>query len=35
MISFIPFIGGIWLFALMITEGEVGENYYGDDPKEV
>ncbi len=32
-ISFVPFIGGIWLLILMCTEGEKGENQYGADPK--
>ncbi|RZS99039.1 DUF805 domain-containing protein [Aquimarina brevivitae] len=29
----IPFIGGIWLLVLMATEGNMGENTYGPDPK--
>ena len=32
-ISFVPFIGGIWLLILMCTEGERIENQYGVDPK--
>lgn len=32
-VSFIPFIGGIWLLVLMVTEGDVGDNQYGPDPK--
>ncbi len=32
-ISFVPLVGYIWLFVLTIMEGNVGENYYGDDPK--
>jgi uncharacterized membrane protein YhaH (DUF805 family) len=32
-ISLVPFIGGIWLFVLMCTEGQVGPNEYGPDPK--
>tara|TARA_B100000795_G_C22604807_1_gene362700 strand:- start:96 stop:467 length:372 start_codon:yes stop_codon:yes gene_type:complete len=32
-ISFVPFIGGIWLLILMCTEGEIIENQYGVDPK--
>jgi uncharacterized membrane protein YhaH (DUF805 family) len=33
LVTLIPFIGGIWLFILMVTEGEYGENGYGPDPK--
>jgi uncharacterized membrane protein YhaH (DUF805 family) len=33
-ISFVPFIGGIWLLVLLATEGEPGENQYGPNPKE-
>ena len=33
LISFIPLIGGIWLLVLMCTEGNVGPNEYGPDPK--
>lgn len=33
-ISFIPFIGGIWLLVLTCTEGTHGSNSYGPDPKE-
>ena len=29
----IPFIGGIWFFILMCTEGDKGTNKYGLDPK--
>ena len=32
-ISFVPFIGGIWLLILMCTEGERIENQYGVDQK--
>lgn len=32
-ISFIPVIGGIWLIVLLATEGNTGENEYGEDPK--
>lgn len=32
-ISLIPLIGGIWLLVLMCTEGQVGPNQYGPDPK--
>lgn len=32
-IAFIPFIGGIWLLILLVTEGTPGPNQYGEDPK--
>lgn len=32
-ISLIPFIGGIWLFVIEVTEGTVGPNKYGEDSK--
>lgn len=32
-VTFIPFIGGIWLLVLMCTEGDAGPNQYGADPK--
>lgn len=32
-ISFIPIIGAIWLFLLLVTEGDAGENAYGPAPK--
>jgi uncharacterized membrane protein YhaH (DUF805 family) len=32
-ISFIPIVGGIWLFILFCTPGTVGDNQYGEDPK--
>lgn len=32
-ISLIPFIGGIWLFILTITDSQPGENTYGPSPK--
>ena len=32
-IGFVPFIGGIWLLVLMVTEGTHGPNQYGPDPK--
>lgn len=32
-IAFVPVIGGIWLFILMVTEGDQGDNEYGPDPK--
>lgn len=33
-VRFIPFVGGIWFLILMCTEGNYGENDYGDDPKQ-
>lgn len=33
LIAFIPFIGAIWVFFYYITDSEVGENTYGDNPK--
>lgn len=32
-IAFVPVIGGIWLFVLMVTDGDQGTNEYGPDPK--
>ncbi|NEA42774.1 DUF805 domain-containing protein [Streptomyces sp. SID11385] len=32
-ISFVPFIGGIWLFVLTLLEGDRQANMYGPDPK--
>lgn len=32
-VSFIPFIGGLWLLILMLIEGDMGDNEYGPDPK--
>jgi len=33
LIGLIPLIGGIWLIILFATEGDVGPNAYGQDPK--
>ncbi|MFT5918044.1 MAG: uncharacterized membrane protein YhaH (DUF805 family) [Bacteroidia bacterium] len=33
MVTFIPLVGTIWLLVLLVTEGEIGENIYGEDPK--
>lgn len=33
LVSFIPYIGGIWLLVLTIIEGDSGPNEYGPDPK--
>ena len=35
LISLIPLIGGIWLFILMVTDGQPGENQYGPNPKSI
>lgn len=33
LILFIPLIGVIWLIVLMATDGETGENKWGENPK--
>ncbi len=33
LISFIPIIGAIWLFVLTTSDGTIGDNDYGPDPK--
>jgi len=33
LISLIPVVGGIWLFVLMVSKGQQGDNKYGPDPK--
>jgi uncharacterized membrane protein YhaH (DUF805 family) len=33
LVALIPIVGGIWLFILMCTEGERGDNRFGADPK--
>ncbi|MFA6884376.1 MAG: DUF805 domain-containing protein [Paludibacteraceae bacterium] len=35
IIPIIPIIGAIWLFVLMVTEGDRQENQYGPDPKAI
>jgi uncharacterized membrane protein YhaH (DUF805 family) len=35
LIGLIPLVGGIWLIVLYCTEGESGQNRYGDNPKSV
>lgn len=35
LIAFIPLIGGIWLLVLQCTEGDRGDNIYGEDPKQL
>lgn len=32
-ISFLPFVGGIWLFVLTVLDGTPGTNKFGPDPK--
>ncbi len=34
LVGLIPIIGPIWLFVLMVTDGNPGENKYGQNPKE-
>lgn len=33
LITFFPFIGEIWLFLLMVTDSQPGDNKYGVNPK--
>ena len=33
LIALIPFIGAVWLFVLLVSEGNAGENEYGTNPK--
>ena len=33
LVALIPFVGSIWLIILFATEGDVGPNAYGPDPK--
>ena len=33
-ISFVPLIGAIWLLVLFVTDGNIGSNQYGLNPKE-
>jgi uncharacterized membrane protein YhaH (DUF805 family) len=33
LIALIPLVGLIWLFVLMVTDSETGENKYGPNPK--
>ena len=35
LIVIIPLIGFIWLFVLLLTNGDQGENKYGANPKEI
>jgi len=34
LVSFIPYVGGIWILILTCTNGTVGLNNYGHDPKQ-
>ncbi|MGY8886456.1 MAG: DUF805 domain-containing protein [Flavobacteriales bacterium] len=34
LVAFIPFIGPFWVLILLVTEGNAGENQYGQDPIE-
>lgn len=34
-IALIPLIGSIWLFVVMVTDSNPGENQYGQNPKEI
>lgn len=34
LISFVPFVGGIWFLILMVLDGSRGANRYGENPKE-
>lgn len=34
LVSLIPLIGSIWLFILLVTEGDPHPNRYGPDPKQ-
>ncbi len=33
-ISLVPFIGGLWLLVLMLSDSQAGTNQYGPNPKE-
>ena len=33
LVTFIPYIGSIWLFILTVLEGDNGSNKFGPDPK--
>jgi len=33
LLLLIPIIGAIWLFVLLVTDSEAGENEYGENPK--
>lgn len=33
LVSWVPLIGGIWLFILLVTDSQIEENIYGKNPK--
>ena len=35
LIALIPIIGAIWLFVLMVSDGDANKNQYGLNPKEI
>jgi|TARA_B110000014_G_scaffold257462_1_gene242086 uncharacterized membrane protein YhaH (DUF805 family) len=35
LLVFIPIIGAIWLFVLMVTDSKPGQNDYGENPKDI
>ena len=35
LIALIPIVGGIWLLVLFCTDGVIGQNEYGTNPKEI
>lgn len=35
LIIFIPIVGLIWLMILLVSDSDVGENQYGQNPKEL
>ena len=35
LITFIPFIGGIWLLVLLLLDSDPGDNEYGPNPKKL
>lgn len=35
LVIFIPLIGWIWILILMVKDGEIGRNQYGEDPNEI
>ena len=35
LVGLIPLVGSIWLIVLFATEGNTGENQFGEDPKAV
>ena len=35
LIALIPIVGGIWLLVLYSTDGDIGQNESGTNPKEI